>query len=473
MYQKGQLIEATISDHAEDDRCFARLENGIGVFVQGYLAIGDRVEAEIFKVKKNYLEAKAKRLLAPSPQRVEARCTHFGVCGGCKWQHLDYAAQLEQKAKQVRDALTHIGMFSALEVLPTIGAEEIFHYRNKIEFSFSDQRFVLEHERELPEKPIDFALGFHAPRRFDKVVDIDRCYIAPPEMNVALNVVKAFARRSGLEPYSMRTNQGFWRHLCVRKAFRTNEVMINLVTSWHEADLMQDLLAELQHALPQALTTLVNNITTSKSGTSVGEEEKVIFGKGFITEKLRDLSFKISANSFFQTNTAQAERLYEAVLKMAELTPNDVVYDLYCGTGSIALFIAHQCKKVLGIELVASAIQDARDNAVLNGVENCMFHQLDLKEFRKLAPELSAFGLPDVVITDPPRAGMHPDAVSFLLKLSPKRIVYVSCNPASLARDAKLLCVHGNYGLRLVQPIDMFPHTNHIESIAVLEKTSS
>ncbi|MFN3393305.1 MAG: class I SAM-dependent RNA methyltransferase, partial [Candidatus Thermochlorobacter sp.] len=173
MYQKGQLIEATISDCAEDDRCFARLEDGIGVFVRGYLAIGDRVEAEIFKVKKNYLEAKAKRLLAPSPQRVEARCMHFGVCGGCKWQHLDYAAQLEQKAKQVRDALTHIGLFSAVHVLPTIGAEEIFHYRNKIEFSFSDQRFLLEHERESPEKPIDFALGFHAPKRFDKVVDID------------------------------------------------------------------------------------------------------------------------------------------------------------------------------------------------------------------------------------------------------------------------------------------------------------
>lgn len=472
MYQKGQLVEATISDRAEDDRCFARLDDGIGVFVQGYLAIGDRVEAEIFKVKRNYLEAKAKRVLAPSSQRVEPRCAHFGVCGGCKWQHLDYAAQLEQKAKQVADALAHIGNFSAVEMLPPIGAETLFHYRNKIEFSFSDQRFLLEGESRKPEKPTTFALGFHAPRRFDKVVDIDLCHIAAPEMNIALNVVKAFARQSPFAPYSVRTNQGFWRHLCIRKALRTGETMINLVTSWFEPALMQELLAELRRALPESLTTLVNNITTRKSGTSIGEEEKVIFGKGFITEKLGDLKFKISANSFFQTNTEQAEKLYETALQMADLSTSDVVYDLYCGTGSIAIFVAHRCKKVLGVEVVESAIQDARDNAALNGAENCTFRQLDLKDFNKLKSELSAFGLPDVVITDPPRAGMHPDAVKFLLELSPKRIVYVSCNPASLARDAKTLCECGEYHLIKTQAIDMFPHTNHIESVAVLEKNS-
>jgi 23S rRNA (uracil1939-C5)-methyltransferase len=472
MYQRGQLIEATISDRAEDDRCFARLGDGICVFVQGYLAVGDVVEAEILKVKKNYLEAKAKRVLQPSAQRTAPRCTHFGVCGGCKWQHLNYDAQLAQKVKHVQDALEHIGNFTAIPMHRPIGAELIFHYRNKIEFSFSNERFLLEEERHTQplNKPADFALGFHAPHRYDKVVDIDLCYIAPPEVNTALNVVKAFAMRSTLAPYSPRTNEGFWRHLSIRKAFRTGEVMVNLVTSWYEEALMQAAAAELQQALGTALVSVVNNITTHKGGVSIGEEEKIIFGKGFITEKLGKWQFEISANSFFQTNTLQAERLYETVLKMAQLTPNDTVYDLYCGTGSIAIFVSPYCKKVLGIEVVESAVRDAMRNAARNAVQNCVFHQLDLKDFGKLEPELNAFGMPDVVITDPPRAGMHPDAVKTLLKLAPKRIIYVSCNPASLARDAKLLCEHGKYSLCEVQAIDMFPHTNHIESVARLEK---
>jgi 23S rRNA (uracil1939-C5)-methyltransferase len=246
--------------------------------------------------------------------------------------------------------------------------------------------------------------------------------------------------------------------------------MVNLVTSWYEEALMQAAAAELQQALGTALVSVVNNITTHKGGVSIGEEEKIIFGKGFITEKLGKWQFEISANSFFQTNTLQAERLYETVLKMAQLTPNDTVYDLYCGTGSIAIFVSPYCKKVLGIEVVESAVRDAMRNAARNAVQNCVFHQLDLKDFGKLEPELNAFGMPDVVITDPPRAGMHPDAVKTLLKLAPKRIIYVSCNPASLARDAKLLCEHGKYSLCEVQAIDMFPHTNHIESVARLEK---
>ncbi|MCS7014159.1 MAG: 23S rRNA (uracil(1939)-C(5))-methyltransferase RlmD [Chloroherpetonaceae bacterium] len=471
-YQKGACLEVTISDRAEDNRCFARLPDGCCLFVSGLVTIGDTVEVEIVKVKKNYLEAQAKRVLQPSPLRVEPHCSHFGICGGCKWQHLAYSAQLEQKRKQVKDALEHIGGFCNPNVLPAIGATEHFGYRNKVEFSFSNQRFLLESERETTalEKPLDFALGFHAPNRFDKVVDIDECHIAAPEMNQALRVVKAFAQQSMLPAYSIKTNEGFWRHLVVRKAFRTGEVMVNVVTSWYEPTAMTELASALQRELGSCLTSVVNNLTTRRSGVSMGEEEKLIWGKSCITEQLGNLRFNISANSFFQTNTVQAERLYELVRVFAHLEPSDIVYDLYCGTGSISLFVAPHCKKVLGIELVESAIKDAEENARLNAIENASFRRLDLKDFRRIVPELHAFGRPDVVITDPPRAGMHPDAIQTLLQLAPRRVVYVSCNPASLARDGKRLCEKGLYRLCEIQPIDMFPQTNHIESIACFER---
>lgn len=472
MYQKGAYLEVTISDRAEDNQCFARLPDGLCVFVSGQVTIGDTVAVEVVKVKKNYLEAQARQLLIPSPWRIEPRCTHFGTCGGCKWQHLHYQAQLEQKQKQVRDALEHIGGFEHPTVHPTIGAQRQFYYRNKVEFSFANQRFLTESEQGQSnlEKPIDFALGFHAPNRFDKVVDIEECYIAAPEMNETLRVVKAFALRSGLAPYSAKTNEGFWRHLVVRKAFRTGELMVNLVTSWYEPKVMQRLAEMLHAALGECLTSVVNNLTTRRSGVSMGEEEKLIFGKSYITERLGDLRFNISANSFFQTNTEQAERLYEQARRFAQLEPSDIVYDLYCGTGSISLYVARQCQKVLGIEVIESAIKDAEENARRNGIQNATFRRLDLREFRRLLPELQQFGKPDVVITDPPRAGMHPDAVRTLLQLAPKRIVYVSCNPASLARDAKLLCESKSYHLCEIQPIDMFPQTNHIESVARFER---
>ncbi|ACF14408.1 RNA methyltransferase, TrmA family [Chloroherpeton thalassium ATCC 35110] len=474
MTKKGDTVHLTVSDIAEGDRCYGRLESGMSVFVQGRLAIGDEVEAVVFKTKKNYIEAKLHRILSPSPDRVPPKCFHFGVCGGCKWQHVSYAAQLRQKEKQVSDALLHIGGFKTFLMKPAIHAPHIFNYRNKVDFSFSNQRYLLPEEIGVEEgelqKRTDFALGFHAPRRYDKAIDIDNCDIASPEMNTVLHIVKAFCLEKKLTAYSTVTHEGFLRNLVIRSGENTGELMVNLVTSWHDTELMQELEYQLKEALQEKLTTFVNNISTKKNTVAFGEEEFCVIGKGHITETLGNYAFDISANSFFQTNSAQTLNLYQKTREFAKLSQDDIVYDLYCGTGSISIFISDACQKVLGIELVDSAIEDAKKNAERNDVKNCAFRMLDLKDFGKISPELEAFGLPDVVITDPPRAGMHPKAVQMLLRLSPKRIVYVSCNPASLARDGQLFCENGEYQLLEAQPVDMFPHTNHIESVAVFEK---
>lgn len=471
MYQKGQLITATISDLAEGDKCYAKLPDGMSVFIRGTLAIGDTVEAMIYKAKKSYLEAELTNLLSPSPLRTEPRCEVFGICGGCKWQHLNYDAQLQQKSKQVLDALTHIGGFRNIAMLPPIGATRIYQYRNKVDFSLSTSRYLLPSEINASHfsKRNDFALGFHAPQRYDKVIDIEQCYIAPEEANLVLSAVRAFALEHRLTIYDTHTHEGFLRNLVVRKAFRTNELMVNLVTSWHDVALMKSLLHALQHSLGASLTTFVNNVSTKKNTIAFGEEEFIVFGKGFITEQLGEYRFNISANSFFQTNSEQAERLYETALRFAGLSGNEIVYDLYCGTGSISIFISKHCQKVFGIELVESAVRDAVENACENQVRNCTFKMLDLMKFETLRSELISFGAPDVVITDPPRAGMHPKAVQTMLQFQPKKIIYVSCNPVSLARDAKLICESGRYRLATVQAVDMFPHTNHIESVALFE----
>jgi len=474
MIKKGDTLHLTVSDLAEGDKCFARLETGMSVFIQGRLAVGDEIEATVYKTKKKYIEAKLNRILVPSPDRVPPKCFHFGVCGGCKWQHVTYDAQLRQKEKQVSDALQHIGGFEEFAMKPAIHAPKIFNYRNKVDFSFSNQRYLLPEELGLVDEDLlktkNFALGFHAPRRYDKALDIDNCDIATSEMNTVLHIVKAFCLQKNLTVYSTITHEGFLRNLVIRSGENTGELMVNLVTSWHDAELMHELAYQLKEALQEKLTTFVNNISTKKNTVAFGEEEFCVIGKGHITETLEQYAFDISANSFFQTNSAQALNLYQKTLKFAQLTQDDIVYDLYCGTGSISIFISEACQKVLGIELVESAIEDAKKNAERNRVENCAFRMLDLKDFGKILPELEAFGLPDVVITDPPRAGMHPKAVQMLLSLSPKRIVYVSCNPASLARDGQLFCENGEYQLLDVQPVDMFPHTNHIESVAVFER---
>jgi len=466
MFTKGQCIELTISDLAEGTKCFGKLDEGLAVFVQGPAAVGDRVAAKVYKIKKNYLEADLVEVIAPSPYRVKPVCDHFGVCGGCKWQHVVYTEQLRVKRKLVADALKHVGGFEGVAVSEPLASAKVFGYRNKMEFSFSSERYLLADEMGLQEevlaKPKDFALGFHSPGRYDKVVDIDLCHISPDEMNAALALVKQFFRARGIPAYSTRTHEGFLRHLMVRKAFATGEFMVNLVTSSHDAALMR----ELDAALPREVTTFVNNVTTRASNVAFGEQEVVLRGPGTITERLGRFQFRISANSFFQTNTAQAEVLYRTTLDAAGLQGGETVFDLYCGTGTIALFMSDHCRRVIGFEMEPSSIADAGKNAEFNGVGNCSFVHMDLKHLDHVADEA-----PDVVITDPPRAGMHPKVVERLLEMKPRRIVYVSCNPASLARDAHGLCAQGAYRLGPVQPVDLFPHTYHVESVAVLDRT--
>ncbi len=470
-YKKGDVIALTVTDLAEKDQCFGRLDNGMGVMVGGMLAVGDRVSARIKKVRQRYIEAIALEVTEPSPDRVTPQCQYFGVCGGCKLMHIRYEAQLQYKKKKVADALEHIGGFAAPPVTEVVAASAPCHYRNKIEFSFSNMRYLLPEELGLEEllQPKEFALGFHTPGNFEKVIDIGYCYLAKESMNSVLRLTREFALANSLEPFGAKAHTGFLRNLVVRFSENRQEVMVNLVTSWYDEALMTRYRMHLESGMAGQKMTIVNNVTQRKNTVATGDEEFRLSGDGYITEQLGGLDFRISANSFFQTNSAQAEALYSSILEVAGLTPEDTVYDLYCGTGTITLYMAKYCRQAIGLEVIESSISDARSNARRNGVENVEFFQIDLKDFHAMLEALQRYDAPGVIITDPPRAGMHPKALLTMIRLRPKRIIYVSCNPASLARDGKEICA-GGYTLSSVKPVDMFPHTAHIESVACFER---
>jgi 23S rRNA (uracil1939-C5)-methyltransferase len=470
-YRKGDIIELSIIDHAEKDQCFGKTAEGMGVMVTGVLAPGDRVSAQVCKVKSRYLEARAIEVLEPSPDRVEPVCPVFGVCGGCKWMHVSYEAQLRFKHKKVADSLEHLGGFENPDVLPVLAAPETFHYRNKVEFSCSNMRYLLPSEMAQEElsKPKHFALGFHAPGNFEKVLDLDTCYLAKECMNTVLNVVRDFALEHGLAPYAAKAHEGFLRNVMLRYSERHDQLMVNIVTSWYDKAIMHALKERLEAAMPGQAMTIVSNVTTRRNTVATGEQEYVISGEGYVTERLCDLDFRISANSFFQTNTRQAETLYDQIITVGGITPEDTVYDLYCGTGTITLYLARHCKQAIGIEVVESAVRDATMNAELNGLKNTVFFQADLKDFHAMQEALDPYAKPRIIVTDPPRAGMHPKALDTMLKLLPDRIIYVSCNPANLARDGKEIAARG-YRITSIQPVDMFPQTNHIETVACFER---
>jgi 23S rRNA (uracil1939-C5)-methyltransferase len=473
MFRKGDPVTVTILDTAEDDACMGRLPEGMVVFVRGQVTPGDVVAANISKIKKNYLEAKLDRVITASPDRVDPVCAHYGVCGGCKWQHVAYGRQCDFKRKLVQDTLQRVGGFAGFEVEPVRAAAEADHYRNKVDFTFSNERFILEEELDVaPEqraKSSDFALGFHRPRCFNKIIDIDRCHIATDLSSGVLEQTRRFFLVHPRPAYSTFTHEGFLRNLVVRHAGITGQCMVNLITSWHEPELMRAYADHLLQAFPGQLTTILNSTTERKNLVAYGEVSHVLHGDGRIIEELDGLVFVISPNSFFQTNSRQALALYRTVAEMAQLRPDDVLYDLYCGTGSITLFAGRACRLAYGFELEPSAVADAVVNAERNSMaDRCTFVATDMKH---LHTAMNSTGhRPDVVITDPPRAGMHEDAVATLLQLAPRRIIYVSCHPASLARDAKALCAGGEYRLVAVQPVDLFPQTFHIESVACLER---
>ncbi|RMF59490.1 MAG: 23S rRNA (uracil(1939)-C(5))-methyltransferase RlmD [Bacteroidetes bacterium] len=463
--KKGTEIVLDIEKFADRGKSLARLD-GYVVFVAGAVP-GDRVRAVVIKRKKKYAEARLREVLVPSPLRTEPRCRYFGTCGGCKWQHVGYAAQCEAKRQSVADAFVHHGGFEGVEVRPTLGADPIYGYRNKMEFSFSAERWLTPAEIASSEDfDTGFALGLHVPGNFHKVIDLTECHL-PPEIGVRLlNGVRTFVRAQGWKPWDIRRHEGYLRHLVLRTGTHTGEVMVNLVTNGWAPPRMERMAAYLQEHFPE-VTTFVNTINTGPAQTAFGEAIHTLYGPGVIHDRIGPYTFEIAPNAFFQTNTRQAERLYEVARDFAGLRPQDLVYDLYCGAGTISIFVAERARHVVGVELVEEAVANARANAAANGVTNCTFVSGDL--MRLFTPAfVRQHGAPDVLIADPPRAGMHPKVVEQIGRLRPERFVYVSCNPLTQARDLALL--RDVYEIEVVQPVDLFPHTHHIESVAKLRR---
>ncbi len=471
--KRGDELTLHLESAAFEGKNIARLD-GLVAFVKGGVP-GDDVRVRITRTKKSFVEGDVLAVIAPSSIRVTPRCRYAGVCGGCKWQEVDYQAQLDFKRQHVIDALERIGGFAGIQVNPTLGAPDIYFYRNKMEFSFGLKWLTREEmnadaaaEQQARDR---FALGLHIPERFDRVLDLEECWLQSETSRAIVNSVRGFCKARGLDIYSTITHTGYLRNLVIRQGRHSGELMVNIVTSEDRPALMQELRDELLQQFP-SMTTLVNNITGRKSQVAIGDREIVYFGPGTISETIGKRTYRISANSFFQTNTLQAEKLYDVAKKMAALTREDVVFDLYSGTGTIALHVADEAAEVVGIESVESAVQDARRNAVANGVKNCTFLLGDLKDrLTRDTAWIAEHPRPTVMIIDPPRSGMHEKAVKEVLELSPQRIVYVSCNPATQARDVKLMAASGRYAIQEVQPVDMFPHTYHIENVVLLEKS--
>jgi 23S rRNA (uracil1939-C5)-methyltransferase len=423
---------------------------------------GERVRAEVSWRRRNVLGARVLERLERSPQAVQARCAHFGACGGCSFQSLDYSAQLAGLHALVSRAFRAEGFGAELEIAPVEGARELYGYRNKMEFTFSNRRWI---ERSEPEgADATFALGLHAPGMHSKVIDIGSCPIQPAAADRILATLRAEARARALEPWDQRTHTGLLRHAVLRSSRASGEILVDLVTSSDAPELV-DPYAQAVLAQHGEITTFVQNVNSRPAQTAQGERERVLHGPGFIVERLLGLDFAISANSFFQTNSAQAERLFGLVREEAGTRGGELVFDLYCGTGTIALVLAAQAREVLGFELAPSSVADARANAARNGIENVRFVEGDV-----LASLAREQGQPDVCVADPPRAGLHPRLLPVLGALAPRRIVYVSCNPASGARDARALANAG-YRLQRVRPIDLFPHTPHVECVFALERS--
>jgi len=401
-------------------------------------------------------------LLEPSPDRVDPPCPYSGTCGGCKWQHLDYRRQIETKRMHVAEALGHIGGLADVVVHPTLAADPVFGYRNKMEFSCTDRRWLLPEELGREDVERGFALGLHVPGTFHKVLDIRTCLLMPAFGSELLGRVREYIRRSDRPPYGLRTHEGFWRFVMLRHSVAEDRWLVNLVTAAEDPAAVRPLAERLAADYP-AVAGVVNNVTARRAAIAVGEFERPLAGDAVLTERLGPWAFEVSANSFFQTNTRSARSLYDAVGRFAGLDGGQMVLDLYSGTGTIPIYLSSAARRVVGIEIVAEAVADAGRNALRNAVNNCRFLEGDI---RRVLPGLDE--RPDVVIADPPRAGMHADVVDRLLAMAPERIVCVSCNPTTLARDLGML--KDAYRVAEVQPVDMFPHTFHIEAVARLER---
>ncbi|HHS12421.1 MAG TPA: 23S rRNA (uracil(1939)-C(5))-methyltransferase RlmD [bacterium] len=468
-WSTGDLVELEIETLSFGSRGVARSE-GFVWFVDRALP-GQKVMARIRKVKKQYGEASVAEVLEPGPHQIQAPCPYFGTCGGCQLQHMDYSAQVESKTRQIQEILAHLGGIPVPPVRDTLPSEKIFHYRNKMEFTFSDRRWILPEDP--PDAPRDFALGLHVPRQYQKVLDIDACLLQEPVCNDILSTLRELIPDTGLPPYSVQHHSGFWRFLVMRTGARTGDVMLNFLTSgqMRQGDEVMDTLAETLRKRHPQITTLIHSISDSLAQVAYGEASRVLFGTGKISEVILDRRFEISPDAFFQTNSFQCESLFRTIMELGDFKKSEIVYDLYCGTGAIGIVLAHRVRKVVGIEVIPQAVEDARRNAEINRLDNTEFILADMKDALHTDAVFGLHGLPDAVILDPPRGGTHPRTIRDLVHMAPPRIVYVSCNPAILARDLQFL--HPGYDIEAVQPVDMFPHTGHIETVSLLTKRKS
>lgn len=458
------LIEnIEITDVAAEGKAIAKLDNKVIFITQ--VVPGDIVDIQVTKKRKSFMEAIPVKFHKYSDIRVEAFCKHFGVCGGCKWQNLPYSEQLKYKHQQVIDNLERIAKVELPEIDNILPSDKTQFYRNKLEFTFSNKRWLTKDEINTEEKlDRNNALGFHVPKIWDKIVDIEKCYLQKDPSNAIRNEIRDYADENNLSYFDLRKQEGFLRNLIIRTS-TTNELMVIAVFFYEDKKLIDGLLNHVAAKFPE-ITSLMY-IVNSKANDSITDQEVILFqGNDRIFEQMEDLKFKIGPKSFYQTNSEQAYNLYSKAREFADLTGNEVVYDLYTGTGTIANFVAKKAKKVVGIEYVPEAIEDAQVNSEINQIDNTLFFAGDMRKI--LVPEFIAeHGTPDVIITDPPRAGMHPDVVQTILQANPVKIVYVSCNPATQARDISLL--DQNYKVSKVQPVDMFPHTYHVENIVLLD----
>ena len=438
--------------------------NGRVIFVKGGVP-GDICDITVFKRRKKFWEAKIEKIIKKSRYRIKPKCTHFGTCGGCKWQNMNYESQLEFKQNQVLDNFSKIGGVTIEKFNDILGSDKIYNYRNKMEFTFSNKRWLKEDEIKNDENIIDKnALGFHVPGMFDKVIDLKKCFLQENPSNKIRNSVKEFALENNLSFFDIRNQKGFLRNLMIRNT-NIGELMV-LVQFYYEDKKKIDLLMNFIKKSFKEITSLLYTVNEKANNTIYDQKIICFYGRKYITEKIGDLSFKIGPKSFFQTNSDQAEVLYKSAKKLADITKNDTVYDLYTGTGTIAQFIASNAKKVIGIDSVPEAIEAANLSATDNNISNCMFFAGDMKNMFS-DNFIQKNGKPDIIITDPPRDGMHKKVIEQLLKIMCRRIVYISCNPATQARDIALL--KEKYEISNMQTVDMFPHTHHVENILVLD----
>jgi len=458
------LEKVRITDIGAEGNAVARIDNLV-VFVP-MMVPGDVVDLRVVRKRKKFLEGRVVKVHEYSADRIQSRCIHFGICGGCKWQHLPYNLQLAFKEKQVRDNLTRIGKVDLPLIEPIKGSDEQYFYRNKLEYTFSHKRWFTDEEissGNILEK--EGALGFHIPGLFDKVLDIGECHLQPAPSNEIRNAVRGYALKKGLSFFDLREQQGFLRNLVIRNTL-AGEVMVIVVFYSDDREKREGLLDFLASEFPQ-ITSLFY-VINSKKNDSLSDQEPVLYrGDDHLTEVIDGLKYRIGPKSFAQTNTRQAAELYRIASEFASFAGDEVVYDLYTGTGTIANYVAKHVRKVIGIEYIDEAIADARINSELNGISNAGFYAGDIKEVLT-RQFIEDNGHPEVIITDPPRAGMHEDVVKTILEASPERIVYISCNPATQARD--ILLLSGGYDVARVQPVDMFPHTHHVENVVLLNR---